>query len=207
MDTNFLNAKKNLLKFTLITCLALPIISCSNDDNAVVAQPPANQNPIQDPLRGYLYGAGFTNAVAVKNSGVYEFGIVFMPTVNGKIKALTAIIPDVHPGMKITIWDYASKTVLRTETIDVDTANIEAIKTIEDLQLEKNTEYMFTFNSDDWYNHTKPDGAATTYPFTIGDIKITNYGYINATAAETIFPTNMRNTYYAGDISFKFQKD
>ena len=206
MKTIFSNAKKKVLTMTLLAALAIPMTSCSNDDNNVT-QPPVNQNPIQDPLRGYLYAADFTKAVPVKNSGIYEFGIVFTPTVNGKIKAITAIIPDVHPGMKVTLWDYAAKTVIRTETIDVTTANVEAIKTIEDLPLVKDKEYMFTFNSDDWYNHTKQDGSATTYPLTVGDIKITNYGYITSSATETIFPTNMRNTYYAGDISFKFQKD
>jgi len=209
MNKKFSNSKKSLLKFALLACLALPIVSCSSDDDsvAVVAQPPVNQNPLQDPLRGYLYAAGFTNALAMKNSGNYEFGIAFKPNVDGKIKAITAIIPDTHPGMRISIWDRAAGTVLRTETIDVTAAGVEVIKTIDDLQLIKDKEYMFTFNSDDWYNHTNPGNAATTYPLTVGDIKITDYGFISSTATETLLPTNMRTTYYAGDISFKFQKD
>jgi len=209
MKTNSPNSKQFFLKFILLACLAMPIVSCSSDDDSVEAQPqlPVNQNPMQDPLRAYLYAAGFTNAVAAKNSGNYEFGIAFKPTVDGKIKAITAIIPDTHPGMRISIWDKAAGTVLRSETIDVTAAGTEVTKTIEDLQLVKDKEYMFTFNSDDWYNHTKPDGTATTYPLTVGDIKITDYGFISSTATETIIPTNMRTTYYAGDISFKFQKD
>jgi len=204
MNTNFLNAKKNLLKFTLLACLALPVVSCSNDDDN---NSPVNQNPMQDPLSGYLQAAGFTKSVDVKDSGIYEFGIEFVPTVDGKIKAITAKIPDVHPGMRIIIWDKATKTAIRTETIDVTSAGVEVSKEIAPLQLTKDKEYLFTFNSDDWYNHTKPDATATIYPFTVGDIKVTNYAFISSTASETIFPTNLRNTYYAGDISFKFQKD
>lgn len=101
MKTIFSNTKRNVLTMTLLAALALPMVSCSNDDDNV-SEPPVNQNPIQDPLRGYLYAAEFTKAVPAKNAGNYEFGIVFTPTVNGKIKAITAIIPDIHAGMKVS---------------------------------------------------------------------------------------------------------
>ncbi|GEP51850.1 hypothetical protein FNO01nite_25220 [Flavobacterium noncentrifugens] len=202
MDTNFLNLKTNFLKLTLFACMMLPIVSCSSDDDSDVAAP---ENITQDPLSGYLQAAGFTKIENKKDSGDAEFGIAFTPTVNGKITSISAKIPDIHSGMRIAIWDKATATVLRTELIDVASPDVEVSKNITALVLTKDKEYMFTFNSNDWYNYSKPDASATSYPITVGDIKITNYGYINGTS-QTI-PNVMRDDYYAGDIRFKFQKD
>ena len=200
MNTNFLNAKKFLLKFTLLACLASPLISCSNDDDN---NAPAYAS--QNPLAGYLEAANFSKITEFKNSSDFEFGISFIPTINGKITAITAKIPDVHSDMRITIWDKASKTVLRTELIDVMSSGVEITKEISAFAVEKNKEYMFTFNSNDWYEHRATDNADAAYPLTVGDIKITGYGFVSGTA-QTI-PNILPNNYYAGDISFKFQKD
>ena len=95
-------------------------------------------------------------------------------------------------------------TVLRTESIDMATAGVEVTKVITALSLVKDKEYFITFNSNDWYDHRKTDNSAVTYPFTVGDVKITGYSYANG-AAQTI-PNLPQTTYYAGDVSFKFQK-
>jgi hypothetical protein len=69
--------------------------------------------------------------------------------------AIIAKIPDVHPGMRVTIWDNTSKTVLRTVTIDITSTGVEFTKAISSLDLVKDKEYSITFNSNDWYDHRK----------------------------------------------------
>lgn len=188
--------------FTILS-VALLTISCSSDDDKEEAVKYNEENP----LDAYMAGSGFSQkAVDVKNSGIYEYGFSFKPTVTGKINALVVKIPDVNAALRITLWDAATKTVIKSETINVPTANVTVEKAITPIALTKDKEYFFTVNSDDWINRTKTDGSAATYPITAGSIVITGYAYISSTASETIFPTNARNTYYAGDMTFKFQQ-
>lgn len=200
MNTIFLNLRKNSFKLVLLLCLALPLGSCNSDDDK---NEPVKET--QDPLSGFLSAAGLTKSIDKINVYASEFGMAFIPTANGQITAITAKIPNSQSAMRITLWDKQTKTVLKTETIDVAAAGVESIKTVSGWMLEKNKEYMFTVNSKDWYSHTKSDGSAIIYPITVGDIKITNYGYANGTTQE--MPTSMVSTYFGGDFSFKFQKD
>ena len=188
--------------FTILS-VALFTISCSSDDD----KPEAIKYNEENPLDAYMAGSGFSQkAVDVKNSGIYEYGFSFKPTVTGKINALIVKIPDVNTALRITLWDAATKTVIKSEVVSVPTANVTVEKAIASIALSKDKEYFFTVNSDDWINRTKTDGSAATYPILAGNIVITGYAYISSTAAETIFPTNARNTYYAGDMTFKFQQ-
>jgi hypothetical protein len=186
-----------------ILFLSIFATSCSKDDDDAVAPTPLA--PEQNPLAGYLAASGFdqklTNQV---NLGDYEFGYSFIPLVNGKMTAIVAKIPDVHNGMRVTVWDKAAGTVLRTETIDIATANVEVTKVITALDLVKDKEYFLTFNSNDWYDHRRTDSANVTYPFTVGDIKITSYSFTSGSAQ--LMPSSPQLSYYAGDCTFKFQK-
>ncbi|MFM9988732.1 hypothetical protein [Flavobacterium sp.] len=188
---------------TTIAILAIAIlaISCSKDDEPT----PVVVIPEQNPLAGYLTASGFDQKLTNRvDSGDYEFGYSFTPLVNGTMTAIVAKIPDTHIGMRVTIWDKIAGTVLRTETIDVATAGVEVTKVITALSLIKDKEYFITFNSNDWYDHRKTDGTAVTYPFTVGDIKVTGYSFASGTAQA--IPNSPQTTYYAGDVSFKFQK-
>jgi len=186
--------------FSLLT-IAIFTISCSGDDDNGVSYSEEN------PLDLYLSASGFSQkAVDQKNVGIYEYGFSFKPKVTGKINALIVKIPDVNPALRLTIWDAATKTVIKSEILNVTTANVTVEKAISPIALEKDKEYFFTINSDDWINRTKTDGSAATYPIVAGNITITGYAYSSSTAEETIFPTNVRNTYYAGDMTFKFQQ-
>lgn len=190
--------KTNFLKIAIVLCLGLISVNCSKDEDAIVY-------PEQNPLDLYLSESGFDeDKIDFINSGDYEFGFSFKPTVKGKINAIVAKIPDAQPGMRVTIWDTATKTVLRTEVVDVITANIEVSKVITPLELDKDKEYTITYNGNDWYNRKKADNSEVVYPFTAGDIQITGYGYANG--ALQVYPTAFPMTYYAGDVSFKFQR-
>jgi len=194
---------KTLKTIIALFTISIFAISCSSDDDKPEEVKYAEENP----LDAYMAGSGFSQkAVDVKNSGIYEYGFSFKPTVTGKINALIVKIPDVNTALRITLWDAATKTVIKSETVNVATANVTVEKAITPIALTKGKEYFFTVNSDDWINRTKTDGSAATYPIVAGNITITGYAYISSTAAETLFPTNARNTYYAGDMTFKFQQ-
>ena len=184
--------------FTIILTAALAI-SCSSDDK--------DNSPkfeTENPLAAYYTATGFSTVSNFINSGDYEFGLVFTATVKGKIKAITLKLPATNSSVRVTIWDYTAKTVLRSETLNVATADVEVKKEISELALDKDKKYMITMNSNDWYKKNKADLTNVTYPITAGNIRIDEYRWISGTAQ--IFPTNVSANYNAGDLSFDFQQ-
>lgn len=194
---------KTIKTFLVILFITSISISCNKDDDDPAPAPVLA--PLQDPLAGFLTATGFSQKTTDQiNAGTYEFGYSFIPLVNGKMTAIVVKIPDAHIGMRVTVWDKVAGTVLRTEIVDVPTANTEVTKSITALDLVKDKEYFLTFNGDDWYDRRRTDNANTVYPITVGDIRITSYAYIGGTAQA--MPTTVQLNYYAGDCSFKFQK-
>ena len=204
MKINFLKTGRFLLKSALLLSLSLSVTNCSKDD-APASTPPVVIAPLQDPLPGFLIASGFNQKTSnFINSVDYEFGYSFIPLVNGKMTAIVVKIPDASLGMRVTVWDKLAGTAIRTETFDVTTANVEVTKQITALDLVKDKEYLITMNTNDWYRRSKTNDAAVTYPFTVGDIKITAYSFKDGTAQA--MPVTSISSNYAGDCSFKFQK-
>lgn len=198
--TLFCNTKK-YLKLLMFLCLFFTISNCrSNDDDPI----PPKVYPNENPLAAYITNSGFTATGNFINSGDYEFGLVFSPNVNGKITAITAQLPDINAALRVTIWDFDTQTVLKTEVVNVSAANTLITKSVTELALVKDKKYAITMNSNDWYNRTKPAAGVTTYPITAGNIKFTDYLWKSGTAQA--FPTNSDASYYAGDASFVFQQ-
>lgn len=186
---------------TIITLLIITLsAACSSDDDKDNTPKFETENP----LAAYYTATGFSTVSNFVNSGDYEFGLAFTPTVKGKIKALTLKLPATNPSVRVTIWDYASKTVLRSETLNVATADVEVKKEISELALEKDKKYLITMNSNDWYKKNKADNSNVTYPIVAGNITINEYRWLSGTAQT--FPTNVSSSYNAGDLSFDFQQ-
>lgn len=177
------------------------ITSCSKDDDEQTAPIVYNE---ENPLNKYHELAGFTSTSNFINSGDYEFGLVFSPNVKGKINSLVVKLPDVNNNLRITIWDYNTKTVLRTETVNISAANVSVTKSIAEFVIEKDGKYMITMNSNDWYKRYKLDNSNAIYPITAGNIKFLEYRWLSGTAQ--VFPTNVSQNYNAGDLSFNFQQ-
>lgn len=176
--------------------------SCSKDDDEPTPQPIVYAE--ENPLNKYHENAGFTATTNFINSGSYEFGLVFSPNVKGKMNAITVKLPDANPSLKVTVWDYTAKTVLRTEVINVSASNTLITKAIEELALEKDKKYVITMNSNDWYKRAKPDNSDAVYPITAGNIKFLEYRWVSGSTQ--IFPTNISLNYNGGDLSFNFQQ-
>ena len=78
---------KTLKTFFTLLSIAIFTISCSSDNDGESVK--YNE---ENPLDAYMAGSGFSQkAVDVKNSGIYEYGFSFKPTVTGKIKALKSL--------------------------------------------------------------------------------------------------------------------
>lgn len=172
------------------------IVSCSDDDKKSFKD--------EDPLASYVSQAGFTKVTDYVDSENYEFGLVFSPTVKGKIKAIKVKLPGANPSLRVTIWDKTSKTILMTEMVNVQTANVLVTKEIAPMNLEKDKEYLISMNSNDWYKRDKPEGTNAVYPIKSGNINFS--GYIWGSGITQVYPGNVSLNYYAGDLSFVFQQ-
>lgn len=187
------------IKILSAALLAIFAISCSSSDD--------NSGPsyaAENPLASYYTQAGFTTTTDFIDAGDYEFGLAFSPNVKGNIDAITLMLPDADPAVRVTIWDYDTEEVLRSETVNVPTANTPVKKEISGLSLEKDKKYLITMNSNDWYKKSKPDNANASYPITAGHIKFLEYRWVSGTTQ--IFPTTVSLNYNAGDLSFNFKQ-
>lgn len=190
---------KTTITKTAFALLAFGMLftACSKDDNK-------GGFPEENPLAKYYEATGFTNSTNLINGSSSEFGLAFSPKVKGKINALTVRIPDANPNLRVTIWDYDQKIILRTEFVNVATANTEVVKSISAMDLEKDKKYMITMNSNDFYKKARADNSAATYPVTAGNIVFHSYAWISASGQT--FPTSIDYTYNGGDLSFVFQR-
>lgn len=191
-----MRAFKSMIALLIIALSA----ACSSDDDKDNTPKFNTENP----LAAYYTATGFTTVSNFVNSGDYEFGLVFTPTVKGKIKTITLKLPATNPTVRVTIWDFASKTVLRTETLNVATADVQVSKEISELALDKDKKYLISMNSNDWYKKNKADNSNVTYPIVAGNITINEYRWLSGTAQT--FPTTVSSSYNAGDLSFDFQQ-
>jgi hypothetical protein len=189
--------KKTIYTAILFLIFGMVATSCKKEDEP-------KSFPTENPLELFHTNAGFTTVTNFINSGSFEFGLVFSPNVKGKINAITVKLPDTNASLKVTIWDYSEKTVLRTEIVNVATANTLTTKAITEINLEKDKKYMITMNSNDWYKKNKADNSDAAYPITAGNIKFHEYRWLG-TSNQT-FPTNIDLDYNAGDLSFDFQQ-
>lgn len=172
------------------------MISCDSGNTIL------NENPLND----YLKVTGFDQKkIPLINQPYYESGMRFKPKVNGNIRKLVLKFPDNQTNLRITIWDVATQTVYRTETITNLTADIETKIPINPLTLIKDKEYLLSYCSNNWYVNRNEASSDVAYPIVIKNIIITGVNYVNVQPQTQIFPTSNATNYYAGDLSFIFQ--
>ncbi|PIF45560.1 hypothetical protein CLU96_2569 [Chryseobacterium sp. 52] len=195
-----LSLKSLCLLLTLFAVFS--IASCSKDDDEPVPTPIVYA--VENPLDKYHENAGFTATTNFINAGDYEFGLAFSPNVKGRISAINVKLPEVNANLKVTIWDYTTKEIVRTEIVNVSSSNTMISKNIAEIMLEKDRKYLITMNSNDWYKKNKPDNTNTVYPITAGNIKFLEYRW--GGGATQVYPANVSLNYNGGDLSFNFQQ-
>lgn len=190
----------NIFKIILLLC-TLIIVSCGSDDD----EPTAIIYDLENVQDEYLTQSGFDQEHnSYVDSGDYEFGLEFTPTVTGKITAINVELPDTNAALRVTIWNATTKVAIRTETVNIATADTNFSFDITDLALVKDAKYAISMNSNDWNERTKTDGTDAVYPMSIGNIDIEAYAYFSGTTQT--YMDNYYNNYYAGDLFFTFQQ-
>lgn len=188
--------KKTILLFAIIFSL----FSCSKDDETTTVT-----YQEENPLIGYLTNGGINGAIIdVVDGTTSEVGNEFTPLVKGTIKAFVVSLPQSNANLRVTLWDATTKTVIRTEYVNVVTAATTTTKSIEPIELQKDKKYAITMNSDDWYYRDKSNGSLITYPITSGNIRFDSFGFTDTPGL--IYPIYFSNDYYNGDLSFIFQQ-
>ena len=135
--------KKTITLFVIIFSL----FSCSKND-----EPTPVTYQEENPLIGYLTNGGINGGIIdVVDGTTSEVGNEFTPLVKGTIKAFVVSLPQSNANLRVTLWDATTKTVIRTEYINVVTAATTTTKNIEPIELQKDKKYAITMNSDDWY--------------------------------------------------------
>jgi hypothetical protein len=202
----FINQKnKKMKKLFLLAVLFTAIFTSCKKDSTPDPVPAPIVYPEENFMDGYLSATGFSEKTTSQvNLSDYEFGNEFIPTVKGKITSLKIKLPDVNSSVRVTLWDKATTTIIKTEIINVAAANILYTVDIVDINLVKDKEYAISMNSNDWYDRRKTSSANATYPVTVGNIKITSYTFRSGTAQS--YPNSPQLSYYAGDVSFNFQR-
>jgi hypothetical protein len=196
---------KNLKSIALLFIIML--VSCTKKDNPTAIPASANNFPEENPLSGYLNATGFnekTDAIQV-TTGALECGYGFKPKFKGKINAFVVKIPLENTTLKVTLWDIATQTAIKTETINA-TAATEVVKIITPIELQKDKEYGISINTTTFYNHERTNGTAATYPVAAGNLEITRFANLLTALNTSTLPTTEDKSYYAGDVSFKFQR-
>jgi hypothetical protein len=160
--------------------------------------------PVENPLTGYLKGAGYkmngkSSEIAVPSD---EMGFSFMPLTDGIITDITVKIPAVRQDLPVTIWDKKSVRKLINEEVNVAVADKLYTFPIKPLRVFKNTEYIISMNTNSYYGEYKAGGAS--YPVKVGNILVTNFCYNDGVQKK--MPIRNDVNHYKGNISFNFQK-
>jgi hypothetical protein len=160
--------------------------------------------PAENPLAGYLKGAGYkmngkSSEIAVPSD---EMGFSFMPLTDGIITDITVKIPAVRQDLPVTIWDKKSVRKLINEEVNVAVADKLYTFPIKPLRVFKNTEYIISMNTNSYYGEYKAGGAS--YPVKVGNILVTNFCYNDGVQKK--MPIRNDVNHYKGNISFNFQK-
>ena len=177
--------KKTITLFVIIFSL----FSCSKND-----EPTPVTYQEENPLIGYLTNGGINGGIIdVVDGTTSEVGNEFTPLVKGTIKAFVVSLPQSNANLRVTLWDATTKTVIRTEYINVVTAATTTTKNIEPIELQKDKKYAITMNSDDWYYRDKSNGSLITYPITSGNIRFDSFGFTDTPGL--IYPIYFSNDY------------
>lgn len=190
-----------ILKLSIVLLTLVVLTSCSKDDG-----PTAPTFPEENFLSEYLSKSSLDQEElkSINSTNSYEFGVEFTPKVKGKITSFVVKLPDANNSLRITLWDATAKTVIKTETVNVDEADKVKTFAIDAITLTKDKKYMITMNSNDWFSRRKSDRSQVTYPIESGNINVERYGFSLGT--DQVYPGAFPDNYYAGDLSFNFQQ-
>ena len=198
---------KTLKATIIVLVLTIFTVSCSKDDAAPTpVTPPVTINPViygeENPHFAFISRmpniTPFINAIG----GPSQTGYIFKCTEKGKINAFVVKIPATNSALKVFLWDKVTLALIKSELINVTSANVDITKDITPILLEKNKEYLVTISTDDYFYHETSSGAVP-YPIIAGNIQILG---TRSGSGELCPQSGGSSNGYSGDISFKFQR-
>ena len=164
------------LKFSAIIFAAACTITLLT--NCKKNHPPVNQYPAEEFGTSFLAVTGFDSTRSINNGADVETGIEFKPNVKGKMTAFVFTIPNPNPALQITLWrKYPTPTVMRTYTVNASSAGNQSFQLSSGVELIKDSTYLLSMFTKDFYSHLNKSGASTMYPKVIGNLTILNFGY------------------------------
>lgn len=197
---------KKTNSISIIAVLALAFVALSCDRETIF--PTVAYYPEEDPLPGFLSTTQFNQEeTPYMDKPAEEMGFAFRVAEFGHISSVIVKIPDtVATGMvRVTIWDKASATPIKTVEVPVPNANEVVMFPVGQVEMHKDKEYAITMRTTDWYNRRRFDISAMPFPVTSGNIIITGSGFGPGDGHQ--MPTNLsRPNYYDGDVSFIFRR-
>jgi hypothetical protein len=187
---------KNLKITIVILMLSIFVISCSKSDDA-----PEKANFLQELLSVAVFtstnkelGGGFATSD--------EKGLVFKPKFKGKITAFVLKLPSTD-NVKVTLWDFTAKTKITDAIVNITTPEVDFVKEITPVQLEKDKEYVISYNSLYSYDHINTEKIV--YPIVTKNFIITDFLFNNG--SNQVFPVSSISDFVInGDCSFIYQK-
>ncbi len=157
--------------------------------------------PTDFPFATAMSSGNYTLTETAIDSGKYEFGALFEPLTSGKITALGINVPDTAT-YTVNLWDAATKTVLASADIAATTA-VASHLDITPVDVEVGKTYAITVLSNDWFRFAPTSPTQPMYPFEVGDIKVTGYGFVQTNSTPT-YPVRFPDTSYSGITDLKF---
>lgn len=202
---------KNKVTLFLKLFFLIILTSCSNDEaeqssstDIVIENPTSVLFEEENPFLEYLAATGFNQVLSpcINNNLNYEIGFKFKPVVKGKINSVVVKLANPNTNLIVTIWDVSTKSIIRTESVNVTTSNTEITKNIVPIELVKDKEYAITMNTTNYYMRHQSDWGQPQYPITAGNIKI--FGPVLNDGIIQGYPTMGAGNFYNGDCSFNF---
>jgi hypothetical protein len=199
--------KQIIMKNSIKTIIAIFIvsvigISCSKDDD----KPQAPVYQTEDFLGGFLANANYSSRVAALDEIlIAEYGLVFKPNVKGEVSALVMNSPKAGVTMRVTLWDKATKAIIKQSNISIVTVNTKTYAQINPpIQLTKDKEYVISFKATNRWFHEKTTNVA--YPIVSGNITVLN-AVTSSLVVAGDFPINDSDkNRFSGDCSFVFKR-
>jgi hypothetical protein len=184
-----------LFRFALLGA-AVSLASCKPGDDS---------KPQENPVSGFIDGG--TTTTGTRSSGPWELGIVISSSTNGKITQVGARMPE--PGTyRITIWDAATKAVLRQKSVEQTAPDKLVLADIDALPVAANTtKLVVSVNSQSAGTNKKyffASNGGSFLPFAKGSILVESACY--RLTAPAVFPDGAKDIksemYGYPDVTF-----
>lgn len=169
--------------------------------------------PSENPMTTFTASGSVTTTPI--NNGRYEMGYYFSASVPGKVTQLGGKMPEAGT-YTITLWDVATKAVLRQKTLELGTPDKVVFEAIDPVAITDNTKkYAVTINNiasgvTRKYDLWKKTGGGSFMPFVQGNILVHGCyaSTIPANTTASVFPITFAYTdVLVGSVDLTFVAD